>query len=152
MSLGIGMWLTFCCLHSLQALRLPPRRLPVTGGVLSISPDSGLLCMNSTPGGRGSLGVRKSPWGIKDGPLGAKRFRYSKSIEIGLTRYKNPVKRKFCSVVRICRKSEKSADEENREEEKHDQTRRSERCRILPEAALVPQALRKYRQPPWQHH
>lgn len=116
---GSVWWLTFCCLHSLQALRLPPRRLPVTGGVLSISPDSGLLCMNSTPGGRGSLGVRKSPWGIKDGPLGAKRFRYSKSIEIGLTRYKNPVKRKFCSVVRICRKSEKSADEESREEEKH---------------------------------
>lgn len=81
---GVSMWLTFCCLHSLQALRLPPRRLPVTGGVLSISPESGLLCMNSTPaGGRGSVGVRKSPWGIDGGPLGAKRFRYSRSIEIG---------------------------------------------------------------------
>lgn len=82
---GICMWLTFCCLHSLQAFRLPPRRLPVTGGTFSISPDSGLLFMDSTPdGGRGSLGDRKSLRGIRGGPFGANRCRYSKSIEIGL--------------------------------------------------------------------
>lgn len=81
----ICMWLTFCCLHSLQAFRLPPRRLPVTGGVFSISPDSGLLCVNSTPeGGRGSLADRKSLGGIKGGPFGASRCRYCRSIKIGL--------------------------------------------------------------------
>lgn len=79
------MRLTFCCLHSLQAFRLPPRRLPVTGGVFSISTESGLLCMKSTPTwGRGSWGDRKSVGGIKCGPFGAIRFRYSKSIRIGL--------------------------------------------------------------------
>lgn len=79
------MWLTFCCLHSLQAFRLPPRRLPVTGGVFSISTESGLLCMKSTPGcGRGSWGDRKSLGGIRCGPFGASRFRYSRSIRIGL--------------------------------------------------------------------
>lgn len=72
----MDMWLTFCCLHSLQAFRLPPRRLPVTGGVFSISPDSGLLCMKLMPGvGRGRLGDRKSPWGIKGRPFGASKFR-----------------------------------------------------------------------------
>lgn len=70
-------WLTFCCLHSLQAFRLPPRRLPVTGGTFSISPRSGLLCTNSpADGGRVSLGDRRSLGGIKGGPLvGANRFR-----------------------------------------------------------------------------
>lgn len=65
---GVGEWtcgLTFCCLHSLQAFRQPPRRLPVTGGVFSMSTESGVLCMKSTPGGRGILGDRKSVWGIK---------------------------------------------------------------------------------------
>lgn len=81
---GICMWLTFCCLHSLQAFRLPPRRLPVTGGVFSISPDSGLLCVNSTPEDGRGMGDRKSLGGIKGGPFGASRCRYSKSIEIGL--------------------------------------------------------------------
>lgn len=82
---GICMWLTFCCLHSLHAFRLPPRRLPVAGGVFSISPGSGLLCVKSTSeSGRDNLGDRKSLGEIKGGPFGASGCRYSKSIETGL--------------------------------------------------------------------
>lgn len=83
--IACGNSLTFCCLHSLQAFRQPPRRFPVTGGTFSISPESGLLCSSSrTGGGRGSRGDRKSLGGIKCGPFGARRFRYPKSIRIGL--------------------------------------------------------------------
>jgi len=90
--------LTFCCLHSLQALRLPPRRLPVTGGVFSISPDSGLRWRNSPAAGRDSRGDRKS-LEKRGGPFGASRFRYSRSIRIVFPRYKNPNLHKRCVVM-----------------------------------------------------
>lgn len=77
-------FLTFCCLHSLQAFRQPPRRFPVTGGTFSISLESGVLCSSSTSGSRGRRGDRKSLGEIKCGPSGARRFRYPKSIRIGL--------------------------------------------------------------------
>lgn len=108
---GMCKCLTFCCLHSLQAFRMPPRRLPVTGGVFSISTESGLLCMKSTPGsGRGSWGDRKSLGGIKGGPFGANKFRYSKSIRIGLRSpdIKPQGHAHKSSWISICRKSEKT--------------------------------------------
>lgn len=106
------MWLTFCCLHSLQAFRLPPRRLLVTGGVFSISADSGLLCIKSS---WGSLGDRKSLGGIKGGPFGANRCRYSKSIRVGRSSDIKPGTSASALGVRICRKSEKSACSERGE-------------------------------------
>lgn len=54
--------LTFCCLHSLQAFLLPPRRFPVTGGIFSMAQGSEFLAERSkAETGRGILGVvRKS--------------------------------------------------------------------------------------------
>lgn len=42
------LWLTFCCLHSLHAFLLPPRRFPVLiGGIFSISQGSEFLLEKS---------------------------------------------------------------------------------------------------------
>lgn len=43
-----ALWLTFCCLHSLHAFLLPPRRFPVLiGGIFSISQGSEFLLEKS---------------------------------------------------------------------------------------------------------
>lgn len=90
-----GCRLTFCCLHSLQAFLLPPRRFPVIGGIFSISQGSEFLADRSKPvTGRGILGLFRRSLGVPEGvkrlacvasPCGAMTPRNSRSISINQT-------------------------------------------------------------------